>query len=222
MIRKNSTYRTLYILLACTAVLVVSLACQMTQASVGEAPELEPPQPEPGDPPARSDTGDTWTSEADGKVEDGVFIRTSECPLTIELPEGFVPKPTDQLQGGALVDGAPPAGLPSFQIYVAKINPGTDVDELLKGAAENTKKGIGAVAKPGTEVVMLKNEPTDMYELSDAKAYAAEFEWEHPAVALVSLYHYIVKGDYVITIGGHTMGNTDPLLGTFETLDLEP
>jgi hypothetical protein len=158
-----------------------------------------------------------WQSDADGKIEGDTFVRTSTPPLTLDLLPGFATQP---FQSSEILRGAPPAGLPSLQIYVFKINKGADVKAILKGYANFYKAGLGLAAKKGSEVKILKNEPTDAYD--EFPAYESEYEWQHPSVLLVTLVHIIAKDGYGVVLAGHTTGNTDPLLGIFETLDLEP
>ena len=62
MHRKDRTYNTFFILLAGLTLLVVAMACALTQ-SLGNQ---DPDQPISGKPPSRARLGDTWTSKADG------------------------------------------------------------------------------------------------------------------------------------------------------------
>jgi formylglycine-generating enzyme required for sulfatase activity len=79
MDQKSRTYRRSSLIWASIAIIVIGMACALTQ-TVGDIsnPEKLTGAPKPGKPPARANIGDTWTSKADGMtlvyVPAGTFL----------------------------------------------------------------------------------------------------------------------------------------------------
>lgn len=156
-----------------------------------------------------------WTSEKDGVAKEGTFTRTAAPAFTFDYPTSWV---MDPLQGTDVFRGKNPGGLPVVNVTVDRITAGMDPKEYLQGYAAGYAKVLETL---GTNVEILKNEPTDKY--APYPGQEIEIEWAYGgSTYLVSFVKAVVKDGYVIGMGGHTMGDPGGLDTIFDSIDLEP
>lgn len=156
-----------------------------------------------------------WTSEKDGVAKEGTFTRTATPAFTFDYPSSWA---MDPLTGSDVFRGKDPSGLPVVNVTVEKIPAGTDPKQYLQGYADGYAKVLETL---GTDVKVLKNEPTDKY--APYPGQDIEIEWAYAgSTYLVSFVKAVAKDGYVIGMGGHTMGDPGGLDTIFDSIDLEP
>ena len=129
----------------------------------------------------------------------------------IEYPDNYV---KDPLRPNEVLRAKNPVGIPAFEINVL------DVPEKGPNLEGYWKNYANAMEKLGSGIKILSQEKK---ELDDGTAaLETEFEWKFQGkTPLVSLLFITAKDNKYVSIGGHTLGNLDPIREIIESFEFE-
>jgi len=175
-----------------------------------KVPPAKKEEPEPAAPAPKKMT------EADGVYKDGEIIRKNSPAFTLEYPTNFKMR---KKFPGQIFNGANPAGVPSLEVGVYDLDK-KGWEAHIKGTIDTWKnilRGLGS-----RKVKIIRSEPTDRYDEFKAQEIEIEWLWTDGNTMLISLVNIIEKEGKVISLSGTVVGDTNPLINIFETIDLDP
>jgi hypothetical protein len=194
------------------AAFILVSSCATTPKAKEEA-KAEPAKKEEAKPAAPAPKALT---EADGVAEDGVLVRTNSPAFEMEYPTTMK---LGDLSPGQIFNGSQAASPFSLQVSIADLNEG-GWDAHIKAAEDGWKQAL--VALGGSDVEIVRSEPTDRYNEFKAHELEIEWTWTDGSTGLTSVANYIEKEGKVIDLNGTVMGDIDDLISIFETIDLDP
>jgi hypothetical protein len=166
--------------------------------------------------PAAAAPAPTALTEADGVAKDGELARTNSPAFEMEYPTAMK---LGNLEPGQIFNGSQGASPFSLTVAIADLNEG-GWDAHIKAAEAGWKQAL--VALGGSDVEIVRSEPTDRYDEFKAHEIEIEWTWTDGSTGLTSVANYIEKEGKVIDLGGTVMGDIDDLISIFESIDLDP
>ncbi len=158
-----------------------------------------------------------WSSEKDGLVKDGKFIRATPPAFSLLFPEGW----TVERAGDKFVfKGNDSYLLPAMQISVTKISgdeaaylklfPAVITESLRKAGSSNTS--------------VLYSKPSDVYEGLPACEFEINYKPKDgkPLPRLTTYVNVIAKDGFAIILEGESSGDIDRLKTIYESINLKP
>ena len=206
-----------FIVLMVAAVFMLVTSCATTEPAKEEAkpaPAKKKAKKAPAKPaaPARKKL-----TKADGFAEDGLIARTNSPAFELEYPTNFIMRPKAP---GQIFNAGHPNGTPSLEVQVFDLH--EDGWEAHIQSTIDGWKQIFIAVFGSKKVTFIRSEPTDRYEEFKAQEIEYEWLWIDGNTMLTSIIDIIEKEGKVIQLSGTVMGDIDPLINIFETIDLDP
>ncbi len=196
------------------AAFILISSCATAPPAKEEA-KAEPAKKEEAKPAAAAPAPKELT-EADGVAKDGVLARTNSPAFEMEYPTAMKP---GALTPGQIFNGSQGTSPFSLTVDIEDLNEG-GWDAHIKATEDGWKKALEDLG--GTDVDIVRSEPTDRYDEFKAQEIEIEWTWTDGSTGLTSVANSILKEGKVIALGGTVMGDIDDLISIFESIDLDP
>jgi len=211
MMMKSLLKGTWVVFFVAAAFLLIS-SCATAPPAKEEA-KAEPAKKEEAKPAAAAPKALT---EADGVAKDGMLVRTNSPAFEMEYPAAMKPA---ALSGDQIFVGNQGSSPFNLTVVIAELNEG-GWDAHIKAAEVGWKTALEALG--GSDVEIVRSEPTDRYDEFKAHELEVEWTWTDGSTGLTSIANYIEKEGKVIDLSGTVMGDIDDLISIFESIDLDP
>jgi hypothetical protein len=155
-------------------------------------------------------------TEADVMAKDGILQRKNPPAFEMEYPTTMEPRP---LSPGQIFNAGQATSPFSLEVAISDLDEG-GWDATVKATEDGWKQALEALG--GSDVEIVRSEPTDRYEDFTAQEIEIEWTWTDGSTGLTSLVNLIEKEGKVISLSGTCMGDIDDLIAIFETIDLDP
>jgi hypothetical protein len=155
-------------------------------------------------------------TEADVTAKDGIIKRTNPPAFEMEYPTTMKPRP---LSPGQIFNAGQATSPFSLEVAIYDLDEG-GWEAQIKSTESGWKQALEALG--GSDVDIVRSEPTDRYDAFTAQEIEIEWTWTDGSTGLTSVVNIIEKEGKLISLSGTVMGDIDDLIAIFETIDLDP